>query len=79
MTSRAKRAAEELIRRGWQIDTSDDPELDKQCANCGYQMRYDSRFCQQCGKRVEVGIAETSLQDLEAAIAAAISTEVGAA
>ena len=72
MTERAKRAAEELIRRGWQIDTSDDSELDKQCLQCGYQMRSDSRFCQNCGTRVEHAPAESSLEDIEAAIAAAL-------
>jgi hypothetical protein len=72
MTERAKRAAEELRRRGWQIDTSDDSELDKECQQCGYQMRADSRFCQNCGTRVVAGVAEGSLADIEAAIAAAV-------
>ena len=72
MTERAKRAAEELTRRGWQIDTSDDSELDRECTQCGYQMRSDSRFCQNCGTRVTSGVAEGSLADIEAAIAAAV-------
>lgn len=71
MSERAQRAAEELRRRGWQIDGSDDSALDKTCRHCGYQMRADSRYCQQCGAKVEHGVAETSLQDLEAAIRAA--------
>lgn len=72
MSERAKRAAEELSRRGWQIDTSDDSELDKACHQCGYQMRSDSRFCQNCGTRILTGIAQGSLDDLEAAIVAAV-------
>lgn len=72
MTERAKRAAQELMRRGWQIDTSDDSELDKECTQCGYQMRADSRFCQQCGTRVVTDASESSLDDIEAAIAAAL-------
>ena len=72
MTERAKRAAEELKRRGWQMDASDDRELDKECQQCGYQMRADSRFCQNCGARVIVGVADGSLADIEAAIAAAV-------
>lgn len=31
MTERAKRAAEELKRRGWQIGAIDDSELDREC------------------------------------------------
>ena len=73
MTERAKRAAEELLRRGWQLDTSDDSAaLDKECQQCGYQMRSDSRFCQNCGTRVVVGVADSSIADIEAAIAAAV-------
>ena len=72
MTYRATRAAEELRRRGWQIDDSDDAELDRECQQCGYQMRADSRFCQNCGARVVVGVAECAQSDLEAAIAAAV-------
>ena len=64
MSERAKRAAEELLRRGWQMDTK--------CQQCGYQMRSDSRFCQNCGTRVVAGVADDSLADIEAAIAAAV-------
>jgi len=72
MSERAKRAAAELTRRGWQMDTSDDSALDKECQRCGYQIRADSRFCQNCGTRVVVGFADGSLADIEAAIAAAL-------
>lgn len=76
MTERAKRAAEELRRRGWQIDNNDDETmLDKECKQCGYQMRSDSRFCQNCGAKVAVGLADGALADIEAAIAAAVNGE----
>jgi hypothetical protein len=73
MTERAKLAAEELRRRGWQIDSGDDEALDKECQQCGYQMSGDARFCQQCGTRVAVGVAQSSLDDIEAAILASES------
>ena len=73
MTERAKKAADELRRRGWQIDgPDDDTALDKECQQCGYQMRSDSRFCQSCGTQVETGVADGALADIEAAIAAAV-------
>jgi uncharacterized OB-fold protein len=73
MTERARRAAEELRRRGWQIDDdADDQALDRECQQCGYQMRASSRYCQNCGTRVVVGVAEESLADIEAAIAQAV-------
>ena len=73
MTERAKRAAEEFRRRGWQMDMDGDEQLlDRPCQQCGYQMRSDSRFCQNCGIRVELSVAQSSLADIEAAIAAAM-------
>ena len=72
MTERAMRAAKELMRRGWQIDTGDDSTLDKECTKCGFQMRADSRFCQNCGTQVTVSASESALDDIEAAIAAAV-------
>ena len=71
MSERAKRAAEVLKLRGWQIENSDGSQMDKQCTQCGYQMRADSRFCQNCGTRVTHSFDESSLNDIEAAIAAA--------
>jgi len=72
MTERAKRAAEELKRRGWQVDTWNLSEIDKTCNQCGYQIRADSRFCQNCGTRVVGDVSAGSLEDIEAAIAAAL-------
>lgn len=73
MTERAKRAAEELRRRGWQVDEPDDEgTLDKECQCCGTQIDGDSRYCKHCGSRVEVGVADGALADLEAAITAAL-------
>ncbi len=74
MTERAKRAASELIRRGWQVDTSEDSELDRQCQQCGQQISADARFCQHCGTRVTHSVAQSSLDDIEAAIAAALES-----
>ena len=71
MTDRAKRAAAELLRRGWMMDLEDE-ELDRQCQQCGFQMRHDARFCQQCGTKVELTVASGGLEDLEAAIDAAM-------
>ena len=71
MTARAKRAAEELLRRGWQLDGPDDVPLDKACTRCGYQMPHDARYCQQCGARAQVVVSESCIADLEAAIAQA--------
>ena len=76
MTERAKRAAEELRRRGWQIDGPDETDaLDKECQQCGYQMRSDSRFCQNCGTKVARDVADGSIADIEAAIAAAVNAD----
>lgn len=73
MTERAKRAAAELMRRGWQVDIEDDgTQLDKQCTRCGQQIPGDARFCQHCGERVSQVVAASSLADIEAAIAAAL-------
>lgn len=73
MTERAKRAAEELRRRGWQMDASDDGgELRKECQQCGCQIPADSRYCNNCGARVTVGFADSPLADIEAAIVEAL-------
>lgn len=73
MTERAKRAAEELRRRGWQIDGPDSADnLDRECQRCGQQISHDARYCQHCGAPVVAGIAEGSIADIEAAIAAAL-------
>jgi len=73
MSERAKKAAEVLRQLGWQIDRPDDDgELDKECHQCGYQMRNDSRFCQNCGTKVVHGVAQSAIDDLEAAIVAAL-------
>ena len=74
MTARAKRAAAELIRRGWQINADDDDGAEKECLQCGHLMRSDSRFCQQCGTRVVGVISDDAMTDLEAAIAAALNS-----
>ena len=74
MTERAKRAAAELNRRGWQMDSTGDGILDRGCTRCGYQMKADSRFCQNCGAKVEFVADQSSIDDIEAAIKAAEET-----
>jgi predicted amidophosphoribosyltransferase len=72
MTERAKRAAKLLISRGWQLDSPDGSMLDKDCPNCHQQIRSDSRFCSNCGSTVPWYFNNSSLEDLEAAIAFAV-------
>jgi len=76
MTQRAMRAAEVLRRRGWQMDSDDSVyRLDKGCVACGHLMPADSRYCPQCGTPVLDGFASSSLEDIEAAICAAVDGE----
>ena len=73
MTERAKRACEELRKRGWQIDdTSDDVKLARECHVCRTQLLNESRFCHRCGSKVSETFDSSSIDDLEAAIAAAL-------
>jgi uncharacterized OB-fold protein len=73
MTERAKRAANELARRGWQVDIDDAGiGLDKDCPQCGHSMRSTARYCENCGTRAIGEVSTTSLDDIEAAIAAAL-------
>ena len=73
MTERAKRAAEELMRRGWQVDIEEDGAcLEKNCFRCGQQIPGDARFCQHCGEHVAQVVANSSIVDIEAAIAVAL-------
>jgi uncharacterized OB-fold protein len=71
MTERAKRAADELRRRGWQMDADNERKLERSCVQCGYQMPPDARYCQNCGTRVEIGVGDGALEDIEAALVAA--------
>lgn len=66
MTERAKRAAEELARRGWSVSTTDS----KDCTVCGRELESDMRYCPRCGKWRPESYADDVLTDLEAAIVA---------
>jgi uncharacterized protein (UPF0212 family) len=71
MTERAKRAAEELRRRGWQVDDAEG-EAEKPCLQCGYEeITIGFRYCPQCGTHIEIGVADSTLDDIEAALVAA--------
>jgi hypothetical protein len=70
MTERAKRAADELKKRGWSIDG----ELNKKCHECGYGLAGGIRYCPQCGTKCTVRHDCDTLADLEAAIAAICGT-----
>jgi len=74
MTERAKRAADELRRRGWQMDDDDvtSGALTKNCTRCGYgDMEQHFRFCPCCGQMVELHASAGTLEDIEAALVAA--------
>lgn len=70
MTERARIAARELERRGWQIESA----LVKSCPDCGFDISLTGyvRYCSQCGARVRSEFMEDGIHDLEAAIAKAI-------
>lgn len=68
MTERAKRAVAELERRGWSLSD----EYSKDCIKCGGEMPAGSRYCAQCGEKAALNFDATTLEDIEAAIAAAV-------
>ena len=68
MTERAKKVAEELEKRGWSM--RDDNT--KECYVCGYELGLGIRYCPQCGTKKLATFDATTIEDLEAAIAAAM-------
>ena len=67
----AKRAAEELKRRGWQIDPATTVRLTMNASRWlpdARRLRVSARI----QARVVTGVADDSLADIEAAIAAAV-------
>jgi uncharacterized Zn finger protein (UPF0148 family) len=69
MTTRAERAAQELARRGWEMCD----ELKKNCPTCGTTSLYHgARFCPQCGAKVPAIFDSSVMDDLEAALVAAL-------
>lgn len=68
MTERAKRAMEELKRRGWGM--RDDYE--KHCNVCDYLVSSSFKYCPQCGNEMPANWSAETIEDIEAAIAAAV-------
>ena len=66
-TERAKRAAAVLSERGWSVTENDGVS----CHKCGAELMRDARYCYQCGEPAR-NFARGTLDDLEAAIAAAV-------
>ena len=70
MTKRAEFAAAELARRGWMIDTSEQAVLC--CPRCFTKVKPSHSFCYSCGERLPDLFKQSSLDDIEAAIVAAV-------
>jgi len=69
-TERAKRAAVVLAERGWSVAENDGVS----CHKCGADLMCNARYCYQCGEPVHNFTCST-LDDLEAAIAAAVDPQ----
>lgn len=69
MTDRAKRAAQVLESYGWQLD---DTYIQKTCATCGHYENEPGNYCRQCGHKLPVHYGGSTLDEIEAAIAAAL-------
>jgi len=70
MTKRAELAAAELARRGWMIDSSEQAVL--YCPRCSTEVKPAHSFCYACGERLPDVFGQSSLDDIEAAIVAAM-------
>ena len=68
MTERASRAARELERRGWTVET----QYEKECRGCGALLPSGYLYCGFCGTKVPTEFQEGTLADVEAAIVAAL-------
>lgn len=69
MTKRAELAAAELARRGW--DVGESTEL-MHCPRCMGEVHARHNYCATCGEKLPGVYGQTSLDDIEAAIAAAV-------
>ena len=74
MTKRAELAAAELARRGWMIESSEPAVL--YCPRCSTEVSSSHSFCFSCGERLPDVFGQSSLDDIEAAIAAAIADAI---
>ena len=68
MTDRARRVADELVRRGWSIEN----RYGKDCPVCGDSIESWFNYCVRCGTKAPSTCKDDTLTDLEAAIAAAV-------
>lgn len=77
MTARAQRAAEVLRARGWDVDEYENGEVQsfKPCMHCAESLPITARYCSNCGARTPGSFAECSIDDLEAAIQAALGEQ----
>lgn len=77
MTARAQRAAEVLRARGWDVDECDDynGQSYKPCLHCDERLPITARYCSNCGAKTPVYFSELSIDDLEAAIQAALGEQ----
>jgi uncharacterized paraquat-inducible protein A len=69
MTKRAELAAAELARRGW--DVGESPGL-THCHNCKCEVHARDNYCAVCGEKLPAVFGQSSLDDIEAAIVAAV-------
>jgi hypothetical protein len=68
MTERAERAVAALQSLGW--DCRDDST--KSCRKCDYPVERERRYCPRCGAEAPPYPAQEAVDDLEAAVAAAL-------
>ena len=68
MTKRAELAAAELARRGWDISENSDTH----CNTCGRLHKHSDNYCPACGTKRATPPNASALDDIEAAIVAAM-------
>lgn len=73
MTARAQRAAEVLRSLGWDVDYAEHSR--KPCPHCAENLTTNVRFCSNCGARAPATFSATVIDDLEAAIQAALGEQ----
>ena len=74
MTKRAELAAAELARRGWVVESDERAVL--YCPRCSTEVSSSHSFCFSCGERLPDVFGQSSLDDIEAAIAAAMGAAI---
>ena len=69
MTKRAELAAAELARRGWDVGESTGL---MHCPRCKSEVHARDNYCLTCGERLPGVFGQSPLDDIEAAIVAAL-------